>query len=476
MPKAIFIFICLFTTISLQAVNVTFQVDLSQEPTVSDSGVHLLGSMNGWNPAADSLSHLGNDRYALTLSFNAGEALEFKYVNGNAWGEEEIVFGHCEFTTYRTLLVPANDTVLPMVCFGHCDSACSPVTGSRIACIGNSILWGLGTTNRITDSPPSILRDSLQPGALVVNFAAPGVALFRNAGNSIWTNPQYRYAKAFQPDTVLVMLGTNDSKTALWTPYSQDFYPDYDSLITELTALPSDPRLLLVCPPRAFASTFGIQDAVIAGQIIPAIRELARVRCLEVVDMYARTAGLGTHFPDGIHPNDSASRVIAHALQEALNRSPFSIFQSGNQLSAPLSADYQWYFEGDTVAASLGGRGQTLLAQQTGTYKVAVQPDSVLEDVHVSEAYAYVAVGEEEGEAEVALRLWPVPARDLVRMEVRGMREGALRVWDVDGAVVFGGWFREGEAVWEVGEWAAGVYVVEIEHNGKRISKRLVVN
>ncbi len=55
-----------------------------------------------------------------TASFEAGEPIEYKFVNGDEWGEDESVPSACAMNNNRFLTVPATDTVLVAVCFGSC--------------------------------------------------------------------------------------------------------------------------------------------------------------------------------------------------------------------------------------------------------------------------------------------------------------------------------------------------------------------
>jgi hypothetical protein len=116
--------VALFMGIESQAVNVTFRVDM-QDQIVSPEGVHIAGSFPEpyplWNPAGILLSPppLGSV-YSVTLSLAEGTYIEFKYINGDEWGEDESVPGSCAQNNNRYYTVPANDTELPLVCFGSC--------------------------------------------------------------------------------------------------------------------------------------------------------------------------------------------------------------------------------------------------------------------------------------------------------------------------------------------------------------------
>jgi hypothetical protein len=110
---------CLIASASLMAVNVTFRVDM-QNQTVPPEGVHIAGNFQGWNPSLTPMTNLIGAIYTYTYSGTMGENLQWKYINGDAWGEDESVPGACASGGNRYLTVPANDTVLTAVCFGSC--------------------------------------------------------------------------------------------------------------------------------------------------------------------------------------------------------------------------------------------------------------------------------------------------------------------------------------------------------------------
>ena len=105
--------------------DVTFRVDMSGV-FVSPDGVHLAGSFQGWDPAATAMTAQGNGIYAVTINLLAGEAIQYKFVNGNEWGEDEAVPEECALNGNRFLTVPDVNTVLDAVCYGSC-TACPPL-------------------------------------------------------------------------------------------------------------------------------------------------------------------------------------------------------------------------------------------------------------------------------------------------------------------------------------------------------------
>ena len=105
--------------------TVTLNVDMNDE-VVSEDGVHVAGSFQGWDPAATELMDPDQDGvYSVDIEANAGDTIYFKYINGNAWGSDEGVSdptcgGAGGFGSDRWLVIPDTNTTLDPVCFGEC--------------------------------------------------------------------------------------------------------------------------------------------------------------------------------------------------------------------------------------------------------------------------------------------------------------------------------------------------------------------
>lgn len=106
-------------------VNVTFQVDMSQQ-TVSGNGVHIAGSFQGFNPGSSPMTPIGGGIYSRTFSIEQGSTIQYKFINGNAWGSDETVPGGCNTSGNRAYTVPVGGGTIPPVCYGSC-SSCAPI-------------------------------------------------------------------------------------------------------------------------------------------------------------------------------------------------------------------------------------------------------------------------------------------------------------------------------------------------------------
>jgi hypothetical protein len=108
--------------------HVTFRVDMHTQ-TVSPNGVHLAGTFQGWNPATTPMVLSGTSVYTYTDSLLTNTSIQYKFVNGNTSADYETVPLACSSNGDRTLLVPANDTIIKLVCFSACD-ICGPGIGT----------------------------------------------------------------------------------------------------------------------------------------------------------------------------------------------------------------------------------------------------------------------------------------------------------------------------------------------------------
>ena len=118
-------FLCLVTGLSAQ-VNVTFQVDMSEE-IVDPAGVHIAGSFQGWDPAATPLTDQGGGIWSVNLSLSENTSYEYKYINGTAFGLDESIPPGCNVNGNRGYTSGTADDILEVVCFGSCQQ-CSPPT------------------------------------------------------------------------------------------------------------------------------------------------------------------------------------------------------------------------------------------------------------------------------------------------------------------------------------------------------------
>ena len=188
----------------------------------------------------------------------------------------------------------------------------------RVACIGNSITFGAGIRNRSRDSYPSVLARMLGDSYWVKNFGVSARTMLNKGDHPYMNEPAYKNALAFNHNIVVIKLGTNDSKSFNWK-YKADFMKDAQTMIDAFKGLPSQPKIYLCYPSKAYLTGDGINDDIISKEIIPMIKKLAKKNDLSVIDLHTAMDGMPELFPDRIHPNEKGAQVMAKAVYQSIS-------------------------------------------------------------------------------------------------------------------------------------------------------------
>lgn len=183
----------------------------------------------------------------------------------------------------------------------------------RVACVGNSITYGAGIENRERDSYPAVLGQLLGADYDVRNFGYSARTMLMKGDYPYMKETMYKDALDFNPDIVVIKLGTNDTKPQNWK-YHKSFANDMQSMISAFKSLPSKPRILLCYPAKVYKLQWGINDSIIMNGVIPVINKLAKKNNLEIIDLHTATDGMSENFPDAVHPNP----VGAHKMAEVV--------------------------------------------------------------------------------------------------------------------------------------------------------------
>ena len=119
---------------------------------------------------------------------------------------------------------------------------------TRVACVGDSITFGLNIPDREKASYPAVLGSLLGSRYEVRNFGVSGATLLKNGDYPYWVLPEFTAALEYAPNAVVIMLGTNDSKMNN-ASHRGDFEKDLDDLVDRFAALPTKPKIWLCTPP-----------------------------------------------------------------------------------------------------------------------------------------------------------------------------------------------------------------------------------
>ena len=185
----------------------------------------------------------------------------------------------------------------------------------KVACIGDSITSGFSLLNPRRDSYPSLLQKMLGDGYEVRNFGVLDTAARFDADTPYVRKKAYTKSLDWNPDIVLIMLGSNDTKRRNWDP--EIFRRDYRKIVSSYMELPSCPRVCLIAPIQIFRvwgiPLMGLYPETMEEGVRPAIHEIAADLGLQCIDL-KEVFNDSSYCVDGVHPQRKGTRMIAEYI------------------------------------------------------------------------------------------------------------------------------------------------------------------
>ena len=325
----------------------------------------------------------------------------------------------------------------------------------KVACVGNSITYGTGVSNREQKKAyPVVLQGLLGKGYQVENFGKPGATLLRRGHRPYFAQPEFRAALQFRPDIAVIHLGINDTDPRNWPNYRDEFIPDYLALIDSLRAVNPHVRILVarltpigVDHPRFDSGTRKWREEI--SQAVQQVAEIARV---EWIDFYAPLVPHPDWLPDAVHPDARGAEVLAKVAYAGITG------RYGGLQLPPVFADNMvlqrgmpFYMKGkadagETVVVRLGGKELASgVTDARGVWNVRIPALTAVDSttLTVSTArrtltYRNVAVGEVwlcSGQSNMAFKLRQAAdaSRDIAKATDRGLRLYNMQPrWETD--------------------------------------------
>jgi lysophospholipase L1-like esterase len=191
------------------------------------------------------------------------------------------------------------------------DSSNSKDTPIRIACIGDSLTRGTEYT--------LFLWEQLGSGYILSDFGVGGTTASLDSEKPYMNESAFLLAQSFQPNIVIVMLGTNDAGLNV---SSESLIQDYTNLIETFMALQTKSKVFIVLPPPIVNST-ALSNAELTGTIIPAIEATVEQTGATLVDAYTPMLNHEGSYTDGVHPDADGARIIADAIYTGLKQAGY---------------------------------------------------------------------------------------------------------------------------------------------------------
>lgn len=192
----------------------------------------------------------------------------------------------------------------------------APAERIRVACVGDSITFGAAVDKRDENCYPAVLGRLLGASHEVRNFGVSGATLLRKGDKPWWKEKAFQQATDFQPQIVVVKLGTNDTKPQNWK-HKGEFESDARALVKHFKDLPSKPKVFLALPVAVVKSSFGIVEEGVLAEI-PLLTKVAKEEGAVLIDLHGAVATKDLFVGDGVHPNVAGAKKIAETVHAAL--------------------------------------------------------------------------------------------------------------------------------------------------------------
>ncbi|MFC5406087.1 GDSL-type esterase/lipase family protein [Cohnella soli] len=193
-------------------------------------------------------------------------------------------------------------------------SASTPI---KVAFVGDSITYGSGLSDPTNGSYPTRVGRLLGSAYEIRNFGVPNKTMLKQGNDPYWNTTEFTDSKAWLPDVVVIMLGTNDALPGNWNTLSGNFAADYTDMVNTYKNLSSHPKVYINKAPKPYTNGYPISDVTIAA-VNAKIVQVARDTQSALTDVYAATSGMPQNFPDTVHPNDIGAQAIANAVYSTL--------------------------------------------------------------------------------------------------------------------------------------------------------------
>lgn len=187
----------------------------------------------------------------------------------------------------------------------------------RVACVGDSITFGYGLRDFVHDSYPAVLGRLLGKGYDVRNYGVSARTMMKKGDRPYVNEAAYKSAVEFNPDIVVLMLGTNDSKTMNWQ-FKEDFCDDAKAIVESFYRPGFKPQVFICLPPPSDRTDWTISDKIISKEIIPLLKSVAGQTGAGIIDLYSPFVGSRHLLQDGVHPDKDGAAIMAYEVFKSI--------------------------------------------------------------------------------------------------------------------------------------------------------------
>ena len=252
----------------------------------------------------------------------------------------------------------------------------------KVACIGDSVTFGAGISNRDSLSYPSQLQRALGERYQVGNFGKNGATLLYQGHNPYLLSEEFKASLEFVPDIAVIHLGLNDTDPRNWPKHQLDFESDYAALIDSLHEINPSIRILIAELTPIFSGhpryKSGTRDW--HKEIRMKIREIAQDNGVELVDFYSPLHFRPDLFQDQLHPTAEGAKILSNTIYQKIS-GDFGgfkldeVFQNGAVLQREMP--HRIYGKGDagvSVSVNFAGVKSSTRVDAEGHWEIEITP------------------------------------------------------------------------------------------------------
>lgn len=260
--------------------------------------------------------------------------------------------------------------------YGTCESK------TRVACIGNSITYGLKIQNREVNCYPSRLQAMLGETYEVNNFGHSGATLLKHGHRPFVLTQEWEDAKKFAPDIAVIHLGTNDTDPRNWPNYGDEFIPDYKAIIDTLRMVNPGVHVIVanMAPIGAAHPRFKTGTCAWRDSIRNRIVAVAEITGSELIDFNVPLRDFPNLIPDAVHPDNDGASLLANYVYKSVTgewgplRLP-EVWQSG--MVVPWGRTFTIPGHSDAhaeITLHIKGKDYNTKANHLGEWSISLDP------------------------------------------------------------------------------------------------------
>ncbi|RYY21812.1 MAG: sialate O-acetylesterase, partial [Chitinophagaceae bacterium] len=251
-------------------------------------------------------------------------------------------------------------------------------TKLKVACMGNSVTFGLGHKTPSQTAYPVVLQKLLGDGYDVRNFGHSGATLLKQGHNPYYKTAAFQQAIQYVPDVAIIDLGLNDTDPRNWPNHRDAFAADYSWLIDTLRSVNGAMQIYIckmtpVLPDHpGFLS--GTRDWF--WEIQNQLPVIAKSNKVTLVDIHQPLYQRPDLFVDALHPDEAGANIIATTIYQQLSGD-----YGGLQLAGIFGSDMvlqrnqpiKFYGSADKnekIEVHFNGRKQTTITNAKGKWLV----------------------------------------------------------------------------------------------------------